>query len=71
MCASGCPPALSPLQTLEDATVTLRERDSMAQVRVKKEEVVRVVSQLADASLTWADVHSKYPAVERVAADDS
>ncbi|CAI6004406.1 unnamed protein product [Closterium sp. NIES-65] len=60
----GCPFAITvDGQTLEDGTVTLRERDSTAQVRIHKDEVASVVRQLADGLLVWTDVQSKYPAV--------
>eukprot|EP01104_Vermistella_antarctica_P020424 TRINITY_DN8727_c0_g1_i1.p1 TRINITY_DN8727_c0_g1~~TRINITY_DN8727_c0_g1_i1.p1 ORF type:complete len:682 (+),score=191.16 TRINITY_DN8727_c0_g1_i1:168-2048(+) len=50
--------------TLEDQTVTLRERDSMGQVRVKVDEIPELVAQLSDMHITWADVLAqpeKYP----------
>ncbi|CAI5471189.1 unnamed protein product, partial [Closterium sp. Yama58-4] len=48
----GCPFAITvDGQTLEDGTVTLRERDSTAQVRIHKDEVASVVRQLADGLL--------------------
>ncbi|GJP39286.1 hypothetical protein CLOM_g23674 [Closterium sp. NIES-68] len=60
----GCPFAITvDGQTLEDGTVTLRERDSTAQVRIHKDDVALVVRQLADGLLVWSDVQSKYPAV--------
>ncbi|CAI5473099.1 unnamed protein product, partial [Closterium sp. Yama58-4] len=60
----GCPFAITvDGQTLEDGTVTLRERDSTAQVRIHKDEVASVVRQLADGLLVWTDVQGKYPAV--------
>mmetsp|Transcript_29806 Transcript_29806/g.41189 ORF Transcript_29806/g.41189 Transcript_29806/m.41189 type:complete len:687 (+) Transcript_29806:124-2184(+) len=49
--------------TLEDGTVTLRERDSMSQVRVPSDEVANLVRSLCDLTATWeADVAPKYPA---------
>ena len=57
-------------QTLEDSTVTLRERDSTAQVRINKADVAALVRQLSDASLTWGQVQTTYPAVLKAEADD-
>jgi len=48
----------------EPNTVTLRERDSMQQIRVDINEVPNLVAQLADLKLTWADVVAKYPLFE-------
>lgn len=56
-------------QTLEDGTVTLRERDSMQQVRLAKGEVGAVVRELVDEAATWADVCAKYPVVAQKEAD--
>lgn len=56
--------------TLEDGSVTVRERDSMAQVRIPSAEVPAVVRQLVDGALLWADVAAKYPEVAAKAADE-
>ena len=48
-------------RTLEDDTVTLRERDSCDQVRVPSSEVAAVVAALADGSSSWAETAAKYP----------
>jgi len=42
-------------------SVTLRERDSTAQVRVPVSEVGSVVRDLSDMKTTWADVTKVYP----------
>ena len=49
----------------EPTTVTLRERDSMQQVRVPVDEITELVGQLADLKITWADVTAKYPKFEQ------
>ncbi|XP_068142369.1 glycine--tRNA ligase isoform X1 [Drosophila tropicalis] len=46
-------------------TVTLRDRDSMKQVRVSLEEVVGVVKDLATARVKWEDILQKYPIFEQ------
>ncbi|CAH1238658.1 GARS [Branchiostoma lanceolatum] len=45
----------------EPSTVTLRERDSMGQVRLPIDDVPQVVSDLSGGRITWADVENKYP----------
>lgn len=40
-------------QTVEDSTVTLRERDSMTQVRMPLAEVAPLVEQLVEETATW------------------
>ena len=45
-----------------DGTVTLRERDSMAQVRVPADEIPSVVRALVDGKRDWASVQASYPA---------
>jgi glycyl-tRNA synthetase len=55
-------------RTLEDDTVTLRERDSCGQVRVPAAEVAAVVSSLVNGAV-WSVVSAKFPAQEAGAAD--
>jgi glycyl-tRNA synthetase len=55
--------------TLADATVTLRERDSMAQVRVPRAELPGVLRRLADMDAEWADVAEQYPSQSAPAED--
>lgn len=40
-------------QTLKDNTITLRERDSMKQVRSSIEEIVRIVQEIVEGRETW------------------
>ena len=48
----------------EPNTVTLRERDSMQQIRIGLNEVIKVVSDLSDLRTTWSEVTAKYPLFE-------
>uniref|UniRef100_A0A8D8TT94 Glycine--tRNA ligase n=1 Tax=Cacopsylla melanoneura TaxID=428564 RepID=A0A8D8TT94_9HEMI len=48
----------------EPHSVTLRERDSMTQVRINVSEVAAVINNLTNAKITWADVQNKYPKFE-------
>merc|ERR1719322_1797218 len=45
----------------ENPTVTLRERDSMEQVRLPLKDVASLIKNLAADKLTWASVTEKYP----------
>nr|XP_046227594.1 glycine--tRNA ligase isoform X2 [Scatophagus argus] len=45
-------------------TATLRDRDSMKQIRAEVGELPAMVRDLANGTLTWAEVESKYPIFE-------
>jgi glycyl-tRNA synthetase len=47
--------------SMTDHKVTVRERDSMIQVRLPAEEVPNVLNDLCRGKTTWADVQSVYP----------
>ncbi|RKP22189.1 glycyl-tRNA synthetase 1 [Rozella allomycis CSF55] len=49
-------------QTVKDKTVTLRERDSMSQVRIHMDQVANIVASLANATLSWNKVTETFPA---------
>jgi len=42
-------------QTLEDNTVTIRDRDSMRQVRVDEDDVIEVVEAIVEGRKTWEE----------------
>eukprot|EP01147_Barroeca_monosierra_P002210 gene2210-5221_t len=46
--------------TFKDRTVTLRDRNTMTQVRLRMDDVPRVVGQLSRGQITWNDVSDKY-----------
>eukprot|EP00123_Amoebidium_parasiticum_P007460 comp18137_c0_seq1/m.18868 comp18137_c0_seq1/g.18868 ORF comp18137_c0_seq1/g.18868 comp18137_c0_seq1/m.18868 type:complete len:675 (-) comp18137_c0_seq1:258-2282(-) len=48
-------------ETVKNNTVTLREKDTMAQVRLPIAELSTVVRSLCRGRTSWADVESKYP----------
>lgn len=50
--------------TLKDDSVTLRERDSMAQIRIPRKKVVDIVHDFVHSKLTWEDAIKKYPLVK-------
>ncbi|GBP08253.1 Glycine--tRNA ligase [Eumeta japonica] len=49
----------------EPHTVTLRERDSMGQVRLPIADVPFVVRDLSNSKVTWANIENKYPKFEQ------
>lgn len=49
----------------EPHTVTLRERDSMSQLRLPLENIADVVRDLSYDRVLWTDVASKYPKFEQ------
>ena len=51
-------------QTLTDGTVTMRERDSMLQVRMPRKEVTAVISAIVHKKMNWEQVKQKYPLVQ-------
>eukprot|EP01016_Furgasonia_blochmanni_P034484 TRINITY_DN3729_c0_g1_i10.p1 TRINITY_DN3729_c0_g1~~TRINITY_DN3729_c0_g1_i10.p1 ORF type:complete len:226 (+),score=68.19 TRINITY_DN3729_c0_g1_i10:65-742(+) len=57
--------------TLKDQTVTLREINTMKQVRIPIKEVVQVLSDIVEGHLQWTAVLQKYPLFEAKEADDA
>jgi len=50
--------------TVKDNTVTLRERDSMTQIRLHKDEITPLVYSFVLGKKTWADATAKFPVVQ-------
>lgn len=50
--------------TVEDDTVTLRERDSMVQVRLPAAEVATTVRDMVSGRTSWDDASRKWPVVQ-------
>jgi len=48
-------------QSLEDKTVTVRERDSTQQIRVGLRDVSFIVAQLITQTITWESAYNTYP----------
>jgi glycyl-tRNA synthetase len=51
-------------QTLKDGTVTLRDRDSMRQVRADEGQIVAAIRELVDGVKSWEDVEKDLPLFE-------
>ena len=50
-------------ETLENDTVTLRERDSTVQVRVPVTDVTKIIFDFVHSRVTWDEIMKKYPVV--------
>lgn len=50
-------------QTLNDGTVTLRERDSTTQIRLPKADVTRLIFDIVHNRTNWDEAKMKYPIV--------
>ncbi|CAG8638717.1 23352_t:CDS:10, partial [Racocetra persica] len=48
-------------QSVNDGTVTLRERDSTKQIREKIDTILQVLKDLVEEDITWEEVLLKYP----------
>ena len=50
--------------TLTDGTVTIRERDSMLQVRLPKADVANIIYDIVHGRTDWEQVMKKHPVVQ-------
>jgi len=51
-------------QTNEDQTVTLRERDSMKQIRAKEIDVLNAIRGMIDETDSWEAVQARFPSAQ-------
>ncbi|KAF7563829.1 hypothetical protein G7046_g338 [Stylonectria norvegica] len=51
-------------QTVQDGTITLRDRDSTTQVRADEDKILEVIKSLVDGSKDWAQVEAEVPKFE-------
>ena len=51
-------------QTIKDNTITLRDRDTMAQVRASEDEICAAVKSIVDGEETWEDIARRLPKFE-------
>jgi len=60
-------------QTLEDSTVTLRDRDSTKQVRSDIDTICKSIKELSDGEKTWAEISKELPefSEQQVAASEA
>ncbi|XP_076640442.1 glycine--tRNA ligase [Colletes latitarsis] len=52
-------------------SATLRERDSMGQVRINLDELPTIVRDLSNGKITWTEVEAKYPKFEQQESTES
>lgn len=57
-------------ETVQNGSVTLRERDSTAQVRASEEDIVEAIRRLVDGSETWTQVSQRLPAFTGQSTDE-
>ncbi|KAH0544440.1 Glycine--tRNA ligase 1, mitochondrial [Glutinoglossum americanum] len=48
-------------QSLKDGSFTLRDRDTMKQVRASEEEIIAAIKSLSEGTETWEDVAKRLP----------
>lgn len=58
-------------QSLLDESVTVRDRDSMTQVRVSFVDLLPLLSKLVDGSWRWADATRRHPVVKTAGEEES
>lgn len=51
-------------QTLQDGSITLRDRDSTTQVRAEESKILDAIKSLVDGSKNWETVASELPKFE-------
>lgn len=56
-------------QTVKDGTITLRDRDSMRQVRADEDRIIAAVQSLVDGAKEWKDIEAELPLFEGQDAD--
>ncbi|KAJ8125293.1 hypothetical protein O1611_g8345 [Lasiodiplodia mahajangana] len=49
-------------QTVQDKTITLRDRDSTKQVRADEDQIIAAIRSVVDGTKTWQDIESELPA---------
>jgi glycyl-tRNA synthetase len=50
--------------SVKDGSVTLRDRDSMRQLRSSTEEIIAAVKSLVEGQETWSEVSARLPKFE-------
>lgn len=56
--------------TVSDGSITLRERDSMAQVRAAEGDIIQAIQNLFDGSETWEEVSRRLNSFTRQGNDE-
>lgn len=56
-------------QSVKDHTFTLRDRDSMKQVRSDEDTICAAITSIVEGQKTWADVQTELPAFTQQETD--
>lgn len=51
-------------QTVQDGSITLRDRDSTTQVRADEDKILDAIKSIVDGSKSWAEVEAELPKFE-------
>ncbi|KAI8966884.1 glycyl-tRNA synthetase [Daldinia sp. FL1419] len=51
-------------QTVQDSTITLRDRDSTKQVRADEDKIIAAIQSVVDGSKEWKDIETELPIFE-------
>ncbi|KAI0383044.1 glycyl-tRNA synthetase [Hypomontagnella monticulosa] len=51
-------------QTVQDSTITLRDRDSTKQVRADEDKIIEAILSVVDGSKEWKDIEAELPIFE-------
>jgi len=57
-------------ESLEDKSVTIRDRITTQQIRVRVDDAVIIIAQLITETISWAEAYAKYPQVHRPEAEE-
>ncbi|KTW31550.1 glycine-tRNA ligase [Pneumocystis carinii B80] len=56
-------------QTVNDGSLTLRERDTTRQIRASEKEILRVIKELSEGLISWDDVLKDFPIFNKQITD--
>lgn len=48
-------------QTVKDGSLTLRDRDTMVQVRADEDKILEAIKDIVEGNKTWADIENELP----------
>lgn len=48
-------------QTVNDGSLTLRERDTTKQIRASEKEILKIIKELSEGLISWKDVLRRFP----------
>lgn len=51
-------------QSIKDSTYTLRDRDTMVQVRAEESKILQAIKDMVEGKKVWADIEKELPIFE-------